>query len=1196
MKKTVQTLMMIFCFLMLTSSSSNAQYLEQKTGSEDKTNNQLDINSKASELGITPNQLQEILYSASNNGNGDPLPDAMQERFFTGQNTGDNFGYSVASAGDVNGDGYDDIIVGAPFNSSSQGKAYLYFGGSVINSIPDAVFSGSSPGAQFGYSVSSAGDVNADGYDDIIIGAPYEDGTAGRATIIFGNSSMASYSILLLSSPTGWYDDYFGISVAGSGDVNGDGYADVVIGCPNDDLYGIDRGAAYVFFGGSSMNTTPDVVLAPAPYTSAGEFGQFASFAEDVNGDGFADVLVSAPGDGSVFLYLGGTSMNNAYDLIYSGVYADGAGDVNGDGYSDVVFGGNGEVYICFGGAVPGNNPDITFTGETGFDSFGNSIAGAGDINGDGYDDIIIGAFSNDAGGTDAGRAYVYFGGEQIDNIKDAILTGAAAGDWFGLSVAAAGDVNGDGYADLIVGSPRNDTNGSNAGRAYLYTNTLTGRDMPDEFFTGAAANDNYGYSVSNAGDVNGDGFDDLIVGARLNDAGGGNAGRAYIYFGGAVMDNIADVIMTGNAAENLGYSVSCAGDVNGDGYDDVIVGVPFNDAGGADAGSAYIYFGGVSMNNVADVILTGFAAGDLFGFSVATAGDVNGDGYDDVIVGAPYEGLNDNGRAYIYFGGLVMNNVADVTLSGENAGNYFAYSVSFAGDVNGDGYDDVIAGAFGNDAGGNNAGRAYIYFGGPVMDNDADVILTGAADGDYFAQSVSSAGDVNGDGYADVIVGSPLNAAGGSDAGSAYIYLGGVFMDNIADVILTGAAAGDLLGFSVATARDVNGDGYDDVIVGARYNDAVGINTGSAYIYFGGTDMDNKSDVILTGFMSYGDFGYSVSAAGDINGDGYQDVLIGAIKTTVEGRAYLYISSPPPVKPNVLSVKDIPNDQGGFVRVRWNRSAYDITGQNRVSEYVLQRSDPPGTSGFVWDYVATIPAMREQQYSFVAPTPADSFSNTNGTVYFRVVARGVNPDERWYSNIIYGHSVDNLAPAAPNNFYANLNGSNVNLGWKANTEQDFRNYNIYRSDTPEPEAVVLIATTTDTTFYDNSPLPGNAYYYIQAYDIHDNGSPFSVDSISSITSVLEENLLSDKFELAQNYPNPFNPTTSIRFSLPVQTHLKINIYNMLGELVKTISDGLYEAGFYNISFNASDLSSGTYIYRLESNGFVQSKKMILLK
>ena len=135
---------------------------------------------------------------------------------------------------------------------------------------------------------------------------------------------------------------------------------------------------------------------------------------------------------------------------------------------------------------------------------------------------------------------------------------------------------------------------------------------IQEKFFTGQAADDYFGYSVSTAGDVNGDGYSDVIVGAYFNDAGGSNAGRTYIYYGGSIFNNIADVTLTGAAAgDYFGHSVSTAGDVNGDGYSDVIVGAYGNDAAEINAGRAYIYFGGASMNNTADVTLTGAAAGD---------------------------------------------------------------------------------------------------------------------------------------------------------------------------------------------------------------------------------------------------------------------------------------------------------------------------------------------------------------------------------------------------------------------------------------------------------------------------------------------------------------------------------------------------------------------------------------------------------
>ena len=1038
---------------------------------------------------------EEYFYQQSLGGTQGTTPngtEAIQEKFFTGAAASDQFGYSVSTAGDVNGDGYSDVIVGANFNDaggSNAGRAYIYFGGTLFNSIADIILTGAAANDAFGTSVAAAGDVNGDGYSDVIVGAPGNDAggsNSGRAYIYFGDVSMNNTVDVTLTGAAAF--DYFGSSVSTASDVNGDGYTDVIVGAYG---YSSNTGRAFIYFGGATMNTIADVTLVGT--TTNDYFGYSVSNAGDVNGDGYSDVIVGSDGynlsTGRAYIYLGSASMDNTADIILAGAAGGDqfgwsvsiAGDVNADGYTDVIIGaigndagGNnsGRAYVYLGGASMDNTADIVFTGAAANDNFGISVSSPSDVNGDGYSDIIVGAYSNDAGGSNAGRAYIYFGGINIDNIADIILTGAAANDNFSYSVSLAGDVNGDGYFDVIVGAYNNDAGGSNSGRAYLYTNSLTGADIPDEFFTGEAEGDNLGISVSTAGDVNGDGYSDMIVGAYYNDAGGNNAGRAYIYFGGAILDNTADVILTGEYTSHFfGFSVSTAGDVNGDGYSDVIV-------GGAGSERAYIYFGGVSMNNVVDVTLIPDAYG-YFGYSVSTAGDVNGDGYSDVIVGAPQNdaGENNAGKVYIYLGGASMDNTADVILNRYRMDENFGWSVSTAGDLNGDGYSDVI---IGTKLLGSFIESVYIYFGGSPMDDVVDRILYGETFSSGFGESVSNAGDVNRDGYADVIVGT-------SNLGKAYIYYGGVVFDDIADVTVTGAG---LLGYPVSEAGDVNGDGYSDVIVSS-------LNSSSAYIYFGGATMDNIADVILAGIVS-DDFGKSLSTAGDVNGDGYSDVIVGAPQNDAggnsAGRAYLYLSSIPPVKPRITGVMDVPNDQGSQVRVKWIRSSYDIQGTGRIEEYVLERSNPPGQIGFDWDYVATIPALRKSFYSYVAHTLADSITNSSNTFFFRIIARGTNPDELWISSPVSGHSVDNLSPALVMNFSGMIQGNNNKLSWKRNTEPDMKNYHIYRSLTIpiDPDTMTAVLVTTDTTGLDTSLPPGDMYYFIRARDVHDNFGPLT--------------------------------------------------------------------------------------------------------
>lgn len=820
-------------------------------------------------------------------------------------------GKVIANLGDINGDNFDDWAFGFTdaadiATSKKVGKVYIYLGSSSPKNgqDPDIILQGEYDGDKFGGSVSAAGDINNDGYDDIIVGASMHDtggDNSGRAYIYYGGNSLDSNVDVILNGESD--GDYFGASVATAGDVNNDGYSDVIVGAWGSDASEDDAGRAYVYYGGDSMDNTADVIFTGE--AADDYFGTDVASAGDVNNDGHDDVIISAYRNdaagsdaGRVYVYYGSKSMDSEEDVILTGEDANdyfgnsisSAGDLNNDGYDDVIVGadrndGSGSAYLFFGGSPMDSMIDVKLRAEASYDYFGESVASAGDVNNDGYDDVIVGAKHNDDAGTSAGRAYIYYGGLPTDNVAEVVLTGEASYDYFGCAVSPAGDINGDGYADVVVGAYGNDVGGSGSGRAYIYYGGVKMDNTRDVVFSGELAGDWFGCSVSSGGDVNNDGFDDIIVGAKWNDNGGGNAGQAYIYFGGTSIDSSADIILTGQE-DNLQFGACVSsGDVNNDGFSDVIVGTDY-----AVAGEAYFYYGGSSMDNVADLIFTGGEDDWGFGKSVSSAGDVNNDGYEDMVIGSPWSKINgsERGKAFIYYGGLVFDNNVDLRLPGISIGSRFGFSVSSAGDVNDDGFADIIIGASGNNSVGVLAGRAYIYLGGSEMDSLPDIILSGEAEDDYFGASVSSAGDVNDDGFDDVIVGAYENGEG-----RVYVYFGGPSMDNVADLVLTGESEDDHFGISVSGAGDVNNDGFDDILIGAEWNNEGGRSAGRSYIYYGGMNIDTIPDIMMVG-EAWGDyFGGSVAGAGDVNGDDISDIIIGAYGNYTVGaqmgRAYLY-------------------------------------------------------------------------------------------------------------------------------------------------------------------------------------------------------------------------------------------------------------------------------------------------------------------
>ena len=502
-------------------------------------------------------------------------------------------------------------------------------------------------------------------------------------------------------------DGLLGDAVSDGGDINGDGLADILIGAENADVDGDNnQGQVSVIFGSN---------------------------------DGFSDRIRVDELDGNNGFVIDGVREEQRFGTSVSF-----AGDVNGDDISDIVIGANntnsgrGDSYIIFGRSSFDESVDLTnLDGSNGFkvdgitesDRFGTVVSEAGDLNDDGIDDILITATSVDVNGNeDAGAAYVIFGNEAgfpddldlttIDGTNGFILNGIGVDDSTGVSASGGEDFNGDGIDDLLVSSPGVNPEGrENAGRTYV----VFGRDseFPDELdlanlngfngfdINGIVADDASGVSVSAAGDVNNDGIADIGIGAPFADGSNENAGQSYIVYGsetvvseGSFSLNDLDgsngfVINGAEVDDQLGTSISAAGDVNNDDIDDFIVG-----AVGAEeeAGTSYVVFGSDEFEgtlNLSDLnINRGFAIdgivggdgttpGDRSGEAVSGAGDVNNDGIDDLLVGAPQASpvidddnsqIRDAGEAYVVYGRV--ENLGDV--NNDNAyTNEDAYLIS---------------------------------------------------------------------------------------------------------------------------------------------------------------------------------------------------------------------------------------------------------------------------------------------------------------------------------------------------------------------------------------------------------------------------------------------------------------------------------------------------------------------------------------
>src|SRR3989339_271873 len=823
------------------------------------------------------------VYIFYNNGTGVYVDTAATaDEIITGEDSADRFGFFL-TVDDLNMDGKDDLIAGAYLYdiTSNEGRVYVYYNDgyyTATSTLADVIITGEGTDSSFGFSFST-GDLNSDGKTDLVVGAQGYNSSQGRVYIFYSQNGQVNLNKSIVGEST---SDYFGNAMT-SGDFDADGDIDLAVGAYE---YNTGQGRVYIFYNdydyGDHASTADEIITGE----TSNSFGN-SLVAGDLNADGKTDLAVGANWSTQCSVYIfyndgNYTSLASTADEIITGEASSqfgtsmSVGDLNSDGKEDLVVGAfmynsfQGRIYIFYNdgtgiytyGATTSN---VTITGSGA--NFGESLV-IGDMNSDDKTDLVVGATFY---GSTNGRAYIFYNdGSYAASAAsaDEIITGEASSQ-FGTSMSV-GDLNSDGKTDLIVGAK---SFSSFTGRTYIFYNDgqyPLNATSADIMITGENNGDYFGIAMI-VDDFTSDGKDDLLVGAyQYNN----DTGKIYFY---ETRDNYswelqpqltndfrilnhggAELKITGEGGgAHFGYA-SAIGDLNADGKNDLVISA-------YSLSKVYIFYNDGSYANdaaSADKIITG-DSWSFFG-SYILISDLDADGDNDLAVNA-WGYSSSRGRVYIFYNDgsyPATANSADEIITGENVGNKFG-RILVSGDLDADGDDDLIAGAYEYDLGAStNEGRVYIFYNDgsyPTVATGADEIITGVA-GSGFGYSLSVGNyNLTGTSTEDLVVGAPsydLDLGTNTNEGRIYIFYNdetGVYPYGAtsSDITITGEQGGFFGGTSFVNgivSGDINNDSRTDIIISS-----IGYNSsqGCVYIFYNDSVYPwgaTSADIILTG------------------------------------------------------------------------------------------------------------------------------------------------------------------------------------------------------------------------------------------------------------------------------------------------------------------------------------------------------------